>query len=41
MTQANYAQLAIYNGGQLGQGPGGSEIRNHMAAAYNDFILPF
>lgn len=39
MTQANYAQLAIYNGGSLGQGPGGSEIRNHMAAAYNDFIF--
>jgi cell division protein FtsW len=39
MTQADYAKLAIYNGGQIGQGPGGSEVRNHMAAAYNDFIF--
>lgn len=39
MTQADFALLAIYNGGQIGQGPGGSEVRNHMAAAYNDFIF--
>lgn len=38
MTQADYAALAIYRGGQIGNGPGGSEVRNHMAAAYNDFI---
>lgn len=39
MTQSDYAEMAIYNGGQLGVGPGGSEVRNHMAAAYNDFIF--
>lgn len=39
MTQANYAEMAIYNGGITGQGPGGSEMRNIMAAAYNDFIF--
>jgi cell division protein FtsW len=39
MTQADYAEMAIYRGGQLGRGPGGSEISNHMAAAYNDFIF--
>lgn len=39
MTQADYAEMAIYRGGQLGSGPGGSEVRNHMAAAYNDFIF--
>lgn len=39
MTQADYAEMAIYHGGQLGRGPGGSEVRNHMAAAYNDFIF--
>ena len=31
--------MAIYHGGETGQGPGGSQIRNHMAAAYNDFIF--
>ena len=39
MTQADYAEMAIYRGGQIGKGPGGSEVRNHMAAAYNDFIF--
>ncbi|NLU39779.1 MAG: FtsW/RodA/SpoVE family cell cycle protein [Bacteroidales bacterium] len=39
ITQADYAKMAIYNGGQAGKGPGGSQIRNHMAAAYNDFIF--
>lgn len=39
MTQADFAEMAIYRGGQLGKGPGGSEARNHMAAAYNDFIF--
>lgn len=39
MTQADFAEMAIYHGGQLGKGPGGSEVRNHMAAAYNDFIF--
>jgi cell division protein FtsW len=39
MTQADYAEMAIYNGGRFGTGPGGSEVRNHMAAAYNDFIF--
>ncbi|MFA9388650.1 MAG: FtsW/RodA/SpoVE family cell cycle protein [Prolixibacteraceae bacterium] len=39
MTQADFAEMAIYRGGQLGRGPGGSEARNHMAAAYNDFIF--
>lgn len=39
MTQADYAKLAIYRGGQIGNGPAGSEVRNHMAAAYNDFIF--
>jgi len=39
MTQADYAKMAIYHGGQAGQGPGGSQVRNHMAAAYNDFIF--
>lgn len=39
MTQADYAEMAIYHGGQIGRGPGGSEVRNHMAAAYNDFIF--
>jgi cell division protein FtsW len=38
-TQADYAEMAIYRGGQTGQGPGGSKVRNHMAAAYNDFIF--
>lgn len=39
MTQADYAEMAIYNGGRTGRGPGGSEVRNYMAAAYNDFIF--
>ncbi|MDA3930641.1 MAG: FtsW/RodA/SpoVE family cell cycle protein [Prolixibacteraceae bacterium] len=39
MTQADFAEMAIYSGGQVGRGPGGSEVRNHMAAAYNDFIF--
>ena len=39
ITQADYAQIAIYRGGQGGHGPGGSKVRNHMAAAYNDFIF--
>lgn len=39
MTQADFAEMAIFRGGQLGTGPGGSEVRNHMAAAYNDFIF--
>jgi cell division protein FtsW len=39
LTQADYAKMAIYHGGQAGKGPGGSKVRNHMAAAYNDFIF--
>ncbi|MBN2806437.1 MAG: FtsW/RodA/SpoVE family cell cycle protein [Prolixibacteraceae bacterium] len=39
MTQSDFAEMAIFRGGQLGTGPGGSEVRNHMAAAYNDFIF--
>jgi cell division protein FtsW len=39
MTQADYAEMAIFRGGRLGNGPGGSEVRNYMAAAYNDFIF--
>ena len=39
ITQADYAKMAIYHGGQTGRGPGGSQVRNHMAAAYNDFIF--
>ncbi|MDA3880787.1 MAG: FtsW/RodA/SpoVE family cell cycle protein [Prolixibacteraceae bacterium] len=39
MTQSDFAEMAIYNGGRLGTGPGGSEVRNHIAAAYNDFIF--
>jgi cell division protein FtsW len=39
ITQADYAKMAIYRGGQGGHGPGGSKVRNHMAAAYNDFIF--
>jgi len=39
LTQADYAKMAIYHGGQTGKGPGGSQVRNHMAAAYNDFIF--
>ncbi len=37
-TQADYAKLAIYEGGFFGKGPGGSEVSNYMEAAYNDFI---
>jgi cell division protein FtsW len=37
-TQADYAKLAIYEGGVTGKGPGGSEVSNYMEAAYNDFI---
>ena len=37
-TQADYAKLAIYEGGVMGKGPGGSEVSNYMEAAYNDFI---
>ena len=37
-TQADYAKLAIYEGGMFGKGPGGSEVSNYMEAAYNDFI---
>ncbi len=38
ITQADYAKLAIYEGGFLGKGPGHSDVSNYMAAAYNDFI---
>jgi cell division protein FtsW len=38
-TQADYAKLAIYEGGMLGKGPGRSEVSNYMEAAYNDFIF--
>lgn len=37
-TQADYAKLAIYEGGTIGKGPGGSDVSNYMEAAYNDFI---
>lgn len=39
ITQADYAKLAIYEGGLLGKGPGNSDVANYMAAAYNDFIF--
>jgi cell division protein FtsW len=39
ITQADYAKLAIYEGGLIGKGPGHSDISNFMAAAYNDFIF--
>ncbi len=39
ITQADYAKLAIYEGGILGKGPGHSDVSNYMAAAYNDFIF--
>jgi cell division protein FtsW len=39
ITQADYAKLAIYEGGILGKGPGRSDVSNYMAAAYNDFIF--
>lgn len=38
ITQADYAKLAIYEGGIFGKGPGNSDVANYMAAAYNDFI---
>ena len=37
-TQADFAKLAIYEGGIIGKGPGGSDVSNYMEAAYNDFI---
>jgi cell division protein FtsW len=37
-TQADYAKLAIFEGGVIGKGPGNSEVSNYMEAAYNDFI---
>ncbi|MBW8326447.1 MAG: FtsW/RodA/SpoVE family cell cycle protein [Prolixibacteraceae bacterium] len=37
-TQADYARLAIFEGGMLGKGPGNSEVSNYMEAGYNDFI---
>lgn len=39
ITQADYAKLAIYQGGLIGKGPGNSDVANYMAAAYNDFIF--
>ncbi len=39
ITQADYAKLAIYEGGILGKGPGRSDVSNYMASAYNDFIF--
>ena len=39
ITQADYAKLAIYEGGFVGKGPGHSDVSNYMAAAYNDFIF--
>lgn len=38
ITQADYAKLAVYEGGVLGKGPGNSDVANYMASAYNDFI---
>ncbi len=38
LSQSDYGKLAIYEGGTIGKGPGGSQVRNYMAAAYNDFI---
>lgn len=38
ITQADYAKLAIYEGGFFGKMPGNSDVANYMAAAYNDFI---
>lgn len=37
-TQAEYARLAVFEGGMLGKGPGNSEVSNYMEAGYNDFI---
>lgn len=39
ITQADYARLALYDGGFVGKGPGNSDVRNYMAAAYNDYIF--
>ncbi len=39
ITQADYAKLAIYEGGLVGKGPGHSDVSNYMASAYNDFIF--
>ncbi|NQU84675.1 MAG: FtsW/RodA/SpoVE family cell cycle protein [Mariniphaga sp.] len=39
ITQADYAELAVYNGGLLGKGPGQSDVSNYMASAYSDFIF--
>jgi cell division protein FtsW len=39
ITQADYATLAIYDGGLVGKGPGNSDVSNYMAAAYNDYIF--
>ena len=39
ITQADYAKLAIYEGGIFGKGPGRSDVSNYMASAYNDFIF--
>jgi cell division protein FtsW len=39
ITQADYAKLAIYEGGFFGKGPGYSDVSDYMAAAYNDFIF--
>lgn len=38
-TQADFAKLAIYEGGLIGKGPGASEVSNYMEAGYNDFIF--
>jgi len=37
-TQAEYARLAVFEGGTFGKGPGNSEVSNYMEAGYNDFI---
>ncbi|WP_163718242.1 FtsW/RodA/SpoVE family cell cycle protein [Mangrovibacterium lignilyticum] len=37
-TQADFAKLAIFEGGMIGKGPGGSDVSNYMEAGYNDFI---
>jgi cell division protein FtsW len=37
-TQAEYARLAVFEGGPFGKGPGNSEVSNYMEAGYNDFI---
>ena len=39
ITQAEYAKLAIYEGGLFGKGIGQSDVRNYMAEAYSDFIF--